>query len=245
MLDNTGSMRNDMNAMKDATTDFVNEVMPNANGNVRMAIVPYVASVNPGPSAMNGLMDYTADSLHHAQFFEEGAFVVSAPCEYPPSPPSTPDPNWNPPPPFDPGQGGNESSASLGDWLGRMADAGLGYLGVSQAHAQSVVTPNTTPPLSLLRSTLGRPTQSTRSLSRCRKASSKAETPCQLWNPEKISHFDLFDRIPGASWRGCVEARPEPFDVTMTRCRRIRILASCPISGPTSRTAQRAGAARQ
>jgi len=38
--------------------------------------------------------------------------------------------------------------------------------------------------------------------------------PCWLGNPAKISHFDLFNRIGGASWKGCVEARPEPYDVT-------------------------------
>jgi hypothetical protein len=32
----------------------------------------------------------------------------------------------------------------------------------------------------------------------------------------RISHFDLFSRIPNADWKGCVEARPEPFDVDVT-----------------------------
>jgi hypothetical protein len=38
--------------------------------------------------------------------------------------------------------------------------------------------------------------------------------PCWLMNPSRISHLDLFDRIPNVEWKGCVEARPEPFDVT-------------------------------
>jgi hypothetical protein len=38
--------------------------------------------------------------------------------------------------------------------------------------------------------------------------------PCWLGNPKKLSHFDLFNRIGGASWKGCIEARPEPYDVT-------------------------------
>jgi hypothetical protein len=35
-----------------------------------------------------------------------------------------------------------------------------------------------------------------------------------LLNPDHISHWDLFRRIPNARWKGCVEARPDPFDVT-------------------------------
>jgi hypothetical protein len=38
--------------------------------------------------------------------------------------------------------------------------------------------------------------------------------PCRLANPKRVSHFDLFQRIDGARWKGCVEARPEPYDVT-------------------------------
>jgi hypothetical protein len=39
---------------------------------------------------------------------------------------------------------------------------------------------------------------------------------CGLYNPDRISHFDLFNRIPNARWKGCVEARPEPFDIDDT-----------------------------
>ena len=43
-----------------------------------------------------------------------------------------------------------------------------------------------------------------------------------LQNPGKINYFDLYNRIPAATknggtfggWKGCVEARPEPYDVT-------------------------------
>lgn len=38
--------------------------------------------------------------------------------------------------------------------------------------------------------------------------------PCNIANPEFLSLFDMFDQIPNASWKGCVMARPEPFDVT-------------------------------
>jgi len=32
-------------------------------------------------------------------------------------------------------------------------------------------------------------------------------------NGHRVSHLDLFDRIRNATWRGCVEARPYPYDV--------------------------------
>jgi len=40
------------------------------------------------------------------------------------------------------------------------------------------------------------------------------ESGCWLVNPSQINHFTLYDAIPNADWKGCVEARPEPFDVT-------------------------------
>jgi hypothetical protein len=38
-------------------------------------------------------------------------------------------------------------------------------------------------------------------------------TACRLLNPSYINHLDLFERIPGTSWKGCVEARPAGLDV--------------------------------
>jgi hypothetical protein len=37
---------------------------------------------------------------------------------------------------------------------------------------------------------------------------------CHVLNPPKVNHFTLFDQIPNVQWKGCVEARPEPYDVT-------------------------------
>lgn len=37
--------------------------------------------------------------------------------------------------------------------------------------------------------------------------------PCEHYTPNKVNHFDLF-RAMGQSWRGCVEARPAPFNTT-------------------------------
>lgn len=37
---------------------------------------------------------------------------------------------------------------------------------------------------------------------------------CHVLNPTKVNHFTLFDEIANVQWKGCVEARPEPYDVT-------------------------------
>lgn len=37
---------------------------------------------------------------------------------------------------------------------------------------------------------------------------------CAAYNPSKISHFTLFDQMNNTRWKGCVETRPPPFDVT-------------------------------
>ena len=42
------------------------------------------------------------------------------------------------------------------------------------------------------------------------------ESGCWAANPAQINHFALFNAIPNAPWKGCVEARPEPFDVLDT-----------------------------
>jgi Flp pilus assembly protein TadG len=40
--------------------------------------------------------------------------------------------------------------------------------------------------------------------------------PCYFVNPAKINHKVLFAQMPNASWKGCVEARAEPYDVSDT-----------------------------
>lgn len=38
--------------------------------------------------------------------------------------------------------------------------------------------------------------------------------PCWIVSPPKVNAFDFFNAIPNAQWKGCVEARAEPYDVT-------------------------------
>jgi Flp pilus assembly protein TadG len=218
VLDTTGSMIDDMDSLRSAAKSFVQEALDAAgsNDNVKIALVPYVAAVNPGPMALSGLMDYSADAAHHAQSFEHGGYVASAPgCGWPANPnpnPAPVDPNPQPPPPpFDPGAGGQEG-AFLGGWLDRFAGAAGGLFGASPAAAAGPVTPRTAAPFATTTFTGTAPPYA---------APFSVQVPagfvfggCELWNPPKISQFDLFDRTPGATWAGCVEARRQPYDVT-------------------------------
>ncbi|MEQ1711866.1 MAG: TadE/TadG family type IV pilus assembly protein [Hyphomicrobium sp.] len=40
--------------------------------------------------------------------------------------------------------------------------------------------------------------------------------PCWIANPNRVNLFDLINKIPNAQWKGCVIARPEPYDVEDT-----------------------------
>jgi hypothetical protein len=47
-------------------------------------------------------------------------------------------------------------------------------------------------------------------------ASWSADSHCYWMNPAKIDNAELFRLTKGATWKGCVEARPEPFDIDDT-----------------------------
>ncbi|MGQ0673937.1 MAG: pilus assembly protein TadG-related protein [Hyphomicrobium sp.] len=39
-------------------------------------------------------------------------------------------------------------------------------------------------------------------------------SPCWIASPSRLNVLDLFDKIPNSIWKGCVEARAEPYDAT-------------------------------
>ncbi len=70
VLDNTGSMVNDMSSLRKAATDFTNTLFDMANGgtDLKMSVVPYVASVNPGRMNLGmSSIDARGDGEHHAR----------------------------------------------------------------------------------------------------------------------------------------------------------------------------------
>ncbi len=202
VLDITGSMRDDMNALRSSATTLVDLLMPPEGKGVRVSVVPYVAAVNPGLAALPAdYLDVEARSRWHAVGLRGKGIGAVRGCTE----------NWtsgNPPPP-DPGRaGGGDRSGSLIDGMTRFATA---LFGVTTAQAQ--VTPSTTPPLGGEMIYVS-PAPNARMVEAFRPTGFGHVAPCWLMNPGRISHFDLFARIPNVEWKGCVEARPEPFDVT-------------------------------
>lgn len=210
-LDNTGSMINDMADLREAARTLTETLFQSATrpGAVKVALVPFTASVNVGRGNLSmSHMDTGADSRHHAQLLRDRYIAWVSTCAPRPGGGGG---GWP-----DPGTG--KKGVSLEDPLKRFADAAREVMGIKPAHAQAVVTPN---------SDLATATGTTVTLSPPDTTAptpvfiptgfSNKYDPCWLLNPAKISHFDLFNRISGARWKGCVEARPEPHDVQDTQ----------------------------
>jgi Flp pilus assembly protein TadG len=216
VLDNTGSMSKDMQALRDASIAFVDKAMV---GKTKISVVPFVTAVNVGSSNLTmSQLDTQANSKWHGAFVRElvGGTKFGTP--------------WQPYNVAEtiggciyiggggggggggPGSGG--SGASL-DYNKLSPEEILrSIFGISTAHAQATnVTPNTVSPLS-----------GTTVMSNGKAKSPKNvfvptgfttyDNNCYLETAKKVSHFDLLARMPNAKWKGCVEARPEPFDVT-------------------------------
>jgi Flp pilus assembly protein TadG len=215
VLDNTGSMHKDMAALRDAATSFADTVFSAAAtpGAVKMALVPYTASVNVGSKNLSMLqMDTGANSAHHGRHLRHRGIAW------------VPDCNWDP---FSSGGGGGggggggpgkgKQESSLPGAFGNFAEAAREVMGIKPAFAQVVVTPNTDLATATGKTEVVKPPYTKTNVNVFVPSGFHRDwNPCGLWNPPKISHFDLFNRVKGAKWKGCVEARPEPFDVQDT-----------------------------
>ncbi|MBK9083049.1 MAG: pilus assembly protein [Rhizobiales bacterium] len=207
VLDNTGSMVNDMPALKQAATALTNSLFTSAAGNpgVRMSIVPFVASVNPGRAVLEGaggsMLDVDGRSRWHGAPLNWAAAATQAGCT----------PNWGGGSGgvvANPGTGGKGASLDTLESARRFARALFG-VAEAQALAAPGVTPNTVFPLGgSFSGPKGEflPTGFTISTG----------GGCDyLYNPATVSVADLYARIPkttstGAAWngwKGCVLAR--------------------------------------
>lgn len=223
VLDNTGSMASDMQALRTAAADFTNTLFDFAAGtsDLKVSVVPYVAAVNPGRLNLGmSAVDTRGDGPHHASNLRWRWIGFIPNCNNDPF--WTPGPGgggWTPP---DPGTGGN--GAWLQDAFRKFTDVGRELLGVKSAAAQvgTYGTPNRTAPFVGTTITINKPYTNVDGVQALVPNGFNHDarwSRCVLQNPSKISHLDLFDgiRTSGggrAQWKGCVEARPEPFDVT-------------------------------
>lgn len=173
VLDNTGSMRYDMTALRNAANDLADDLYdlaPSGNPDmVKVAVVPYVGTVNVGDTFSTNYLDTNADSSVHGIFFEE----------YP--------------------------VAKKDDYSCRYAV----YSGLTQP----VIRKTLTVLAYVVDQTIGIPaaTAATGSL-----PDEHTLDGCFVITPAKVNHFDLLTDLGATDWKGCVEARPEPYDVDDT-----------------------------
>jgi Flp pilus assembly protein TadG len=225
VLDNTGSMKNDIAALRTGATEFVNRVFGPSQASLRVSMVPYSASVNVGRNNIPmSAMDTGVQNDTHGMFFRNREIARHAACDWsyldPPRPPNpnpgprgnpNPNPNPNPGPPRGPRR---ESWMQLPE-LPRLAV--LEMFGIGEAQASIGITANTVPPLTGATYTLRPPVVGAPVdllIPTGFQHNPANREACKLMNPRVVSHFDLFARMANTRWKGCVEARPEPFDVT-------------------------------
>ncbi|HSP26104.1 MAG TPA: pilus assembly protein TadG-related protein, partial [Saliniramus sp.] len=202
VLDNTGSMENDMDALRSGVAALIDKLLiERTAGNVRMSVVPYVAAVNPGRANLPmWMMDTEAASQNHGRLLRRrwtfmwreafqrcinrGQFQDNT------------------------GGGSFKDRSDLLDTSKSLAGLVRELFGVTPASAQQgQVTPSTMAPY--FGQTLDGGDDAL-----LPDGFAAAENDCNLQNPNRVSNFDLFSRIPNAEWKGCVEARPAPHDVT-------------------------------
>jgi Flp pilus assembly protein TadG len=214
VLDTTVSMTTDMPRVKTAATDFVNAV--SGGGGAKISIVPFVASVNVGPSNLPmSMMDEYARSYWHGRTLRGKRSRYVEGCV------GTPVTDYD-----DDGGGNGNSGGGGGGSNGRGGDQGFNkfhaiknnfagfvqeLLGIKPSLAQAIVTPNTVDPI--MNYTMERQNGSVEFM----MPEGFTRDECQIFNPSTVSHFDLFRRVIGPNglpvrWKGCVIARTKPFD---------------------------------
>jgi Flp pilus assembly protein TadG len=214
VLDNTGSMSKDMVTLREATVAFAEKAM---TGKTKISVVPFVTAVNVGPSNLAmSQMDTRADSQWHGAFvrlitdpkrgsewWSYAVALVEGGCKS----------EGGGVPSSDPGKGGKGAFLKLDDQSNEELLHSI--FGIGRAHAQSgQVTANTIPPLQGVTKMSGPGSAKPTQVFVPTGFREQGGGFCTMGAPDKVSHFDLLSRMPNAKWKGCVEARPEPFDVT-------------------------------
>lgn len=211
-LDNTGSMQNDMAALKAAAKSLVQTVMGyGVNGAVKLSVVPYVAAVNPGFSD-NSMVDTAAQSPWTGDWMRWAWIAYNAPCSQ----------NWGSGGGGGAGSGGSGDAGDLIEILNPFRRIARELFGVSAAHAADV-TANTISPLTInnWKSPARNKTYKVPAgFGAVKKGAGYTTGTCEwLTNPGTVSHYELFNRVldtkgNSVAWKGCVEARPTKAELT-------------------------------
>jgi Flp pilus assembly protein TadG len=216
-LDNTGSMRDDMSALKSAAKTLAQSVMgEGSKGKVRVSVVPYVAAVNPGLTD-SSMIDTGVSATWTGNWFNWSWIGYDKNCT----------PDWG-----SGGGGSGPGSGSSGDTSGDASDLinlldpfrriAQELFGVTPAYADSV-TPNTIPTLTLQTlksSSTGRTFKAPVGFNIQPKANGTAGCDW-IVNPGQIGPYELFKRLKddkgkAVAWKGCVEARANSTEIAAT-----------------------------
>lgn len=156
VLDNTGSMSNDMQALRDAASDLADTLLSLDGDTVRVALVPFVAQVNIGNQQSRlAWVDQAGTAPYNGELLEDRSI-------------------------------GHRSRSGTNNCTQNLPSVPSGYTGPYQI---------------TWRQGGG--------------GAGGATTRCYAWTPaDGVSHLELFDLISNEEWKGCVEARPEPYDIT-------------------------------
>lgn len=157
-LDNTGSMRDDMDTLRDGAENLADFLLSLDGDSVTVGLVPFVAQVNIGNSNSHlSWMDETGINPHHGEFFE-------------------------------------------GRYMGRRSTSGGAC-----TNAASFPTTFGGYTVTWIQGAAGNPSGYTNT------------GRCYAFATGEVNLFNVYPNLPAsAQWRGCVEARPEPYDIDDT-----------------------------
>ncbi|MBI1251214.1 MAG: VWA domain-containing protein [Alphaproteobacteria bacterium] len=152
VLDNTGSMSNDMQVLRDSTEELIESLLSIDGDTVKVALVPFVAQVNIGndPSRLDW-MDTTGVAPYNGELLEDRMI----------------------------------GRVNHSNWMGANCENinTLPYAGYTGPYRVNWV---------------------------------RNGTRCYAFTPNQINYFTLYDLVGNEDWGGCVELRPEPYDVQDT-----------------------------
>ena len=161
VLDNTGSMANDMQSLRNAATNLASDLLSLDGDTVKVALVPFVAQVNIGNEASHmAWMDQAGTAPYNGELLEDRSIAYRNRT--------------------------TSGSGNTGSECQNIATTPSGYPGPYQ--------------ITWRRGSGG---------------SGGSTSRCYAWTPDDgINYFQLFNRLTNETWKGCVEARPEPYDIT-------------------------------
>jgi Flp pilus assembly protein TadG len=156
VLDNTGSMRNDMDTLRDAAEELADMLLSLDGDTVHVSLVPFVAQVNIGPSLAHRVwLDQAGQAPYNGELVEDRSIAYRS----------------------------RNTNANSSNYTGSNCEAlsTLPYAGYPGPYRINWV---------------------------------RNGAYCYALTPEGVNYLQLFDLIPNAAWGGCVEARPDPHDIT-------------------------------